>query len=55
MQLGFPFDVEIELADLNSYLYILVVFTFNCITIALKQGLLTNQDLLNVEPFTENV
>ena len=29
------------------------MFTFNCIIHLVKQGLLTNHDLLDVEPFTE--
>ena len=35
----FPFEEEIEFGDLNSRLYINVVFTFNCIFNSVKQGL----------------
>ena len=43
-QLGLPFEGGIEFEDLNSWIYINVVF--NCIINCI------NQDLLNVKPFT---
>ena len=48
---GPAFD-RLETAD---WLYINVVFKFNCFIYVVNERLKTNQDLLGVEPFSENI